>query len=234
MPELFRAGELNMSTAPLEAAGDPAAWADCAVNHWAVVLTLVVLVLGLSDLFRLFPHLLRCMPLWKGNLDLEHSVSMARTRNYIALAAGMAFCIMADRWGLVAPSFKLRLPAEWHLPVATGLLAGFIFLRWLAYMASPFRSRTSEFCTTLRHTIFNYIILLVALMLASVVIMVALHLQDGVVQVVLLVEAALFYLLHLVRSGQIFRSRYGSLATILYLCALEILPVGILIFVCTL
>ena len=233
MPELFRAGELNMSTEPLVAAGGPVEWADCAVNHWAVILALFVLALGLADLIRLFPNLLRCLPLWKGNLDLEHSVSMARTRNYIALAAGLAFCIMADRWGLVAPSFKLKLAPEWHLPVTIGLLGGTVVLRRLAYLTSRFRSRTSEYSSTLRHTLYNYLILLTAFMLASVVLMVALRLQDIVVQTVLYVECAVFYLIHLVRTSQIFGSRYGSLATILYLCALEILPVGILIFVCT-
>lgn len=222
-----------MSTEPLASAGGPLQWADCAVNHWAVVFAIIVFVLSLPDIIRLFPHLLRCIPLWKGNLDLEHSVSMARTRNYIALAAGLAFCIIADRWGLVAPSFKLRLAPEWQLPVTVGLVAGTALLRSLGYLASPFRSRTSEFSSTLRHTILNYLILLVVLMLASAVLAVAVRMQDIVVQSVLYIECAAVFLLHLMRTGQILGSRYGSLATFLYLCGLEILPVGILIFVCT-
>ena len=234
MPDLFKAGELDMSTVPLEAAGASAQWADCVVNHWAVVVAVFVLVLGLPDLIRLIPHLLRCMPMWKGNIDIEHSVSTARTRNYIALAAGLVLCILADRWGLVAPTFKLRLDAHWHLLLTAGLLAGTVFVRYLAYLAAGFGSRTSEFSSTLRHALYNYVILLTALMLLSVVLMLSLRLQDAVIKTVMYIECAVFYIVHLVRISQIFRSRYGSLATILYLCALEILPVGILIFVCTL
>ena len=234
MPDLFKEGVLNMSTEPLGPSAGAPLWEECAVNHWAVVLVLVFFVLELADLIRLYPDLLRCLGRWKGNLDLEHSVSKARTRNTIALVSGLAMCLVADRWGLVAPSFKLVLPAEWQLAVTSGLIVGTVLLRRLLYLGSNFRSLTSEFSQTLRHTIYNYLILLVSLMLVSVVLMVALKVPDTAARAVLYVEAALFYVIHLVRTGQILRSRFGTLATILYLCALEILPVGILIFACTL
>ncbi|MBO6169403.1 MAG: DUF4271 domain-containing protein [Bacteroidales bacterium] len=234
MPDLFKDGVLNMSTEPLGPSGAPLLWGDSAVNHWAVILALVLFVLELSDLIRLYPHLLRCLSRWKGNLDLEHSVSLARTRNTIALVTGLVCCLIADRWELVNPSFKMRLNPELHLLLTSGMVAGTLILRQLLYLASKFRSRTSEYAQTLRHTLYNYLILLTSVMLLTVLLLVALRVEDSVIRMVLYVECIVFYLVHLIYTGQILRSRCGTLATILYLCALEILPFGILIFACTL
>ena len=61
----------------------------------------------------------------------------------------------------------------------------------------------------------------------------AFKVPDGTVRAILWTEVALAGFLSLLRTGQILRSRYGVFATILYLCALEILPVGLLILTCT-
>jgi hypothetical protein len=234
MPELFKGGLLHMATDPLAQSGAPQLWADCTLNRWAVVVALILLIIELSEILRIYPHLLRCLSRWKGNADLEHSVSLARTRNTVAFVFGIIFCIIADRCGLVAPTFKLRLPPGWQLAVTTGLIAGATLIRRIAYLCSKFRSSTSEYAMTVRHSIYNYLILLTTLIFLSVLVMVPLHAPDTLARAVLYAECAVFFLLFLIRQGQILRSRCGTLATILYLCALEILPVGILIFACTL
>ena len=159
MPELFKGGFLHMATDPLAQSGAPQLWADCTVNRWAVVVALILLIIELSEILRIYPHLLRCLSRWKGNADLEHSVSLARTRNTVALVFGIIFCIIADRCGLVAPTFKLRLPPGWQLAVTTGLIAGATLIRRIAYLCSKFRSSTSEYAMTVRHSIYNYLIL---------------------------------------------------------------------------
>ena len=234
MPELFKGGILEMSTEPLLPAGAVEPWSAYPLNRVAVVLTIVLLIVELLDYLRVFPHLLRCLPRWKGNVELEHSVSLARTRNTVALVAALIFVLTADYFSLVAPSFRLQVSPEWRLVVCAGLLAGMIIVRRLCYLATPMRSRTSEFASTMRHTIYNYLILLVSFMLPSALLLAAIGMDLSAARTVLIAEIAVFYLVHLIRSSQILHSRYGSLATILYLCALEILPVGILIFVCTL
>lgn len=234
MPDLFKGGKLNMSTEALAPSGAGLLWSDCAVNRWILIFNVIIFVIELSEIIRIYPQLIRCLSRWKGNQDLEHSVSLARTRNTVALVTGLAFCIMADRWGLVAPDFKLRLQQGFQLPVTIGMIAATVLLRRLLYMTTQFRSLTSEYAQTLRHTIYNYQILLTSLMLLSVLPLTVFRVPDAAVRIVLYVECAVFYLLHLIRTGQILHSRCGTLATILYLCGLEILPVGILIFACTL
>lgn len=234
MPDLFTKGSMEMPTAPVPHEAATLMWGDCLVNRIAVLVTLVLFIIELADLIRIFPYLLRCVSRWKGNLELEHSVSLAHTRNTVALVTAMVLCIVADRWILTEPSFKTALPMEWQLAYTAGLISAYVILRRLFYLASRFRSRISEYFSCLRNSIYNYQILLSTLMLVTVLPMVAFHVPGNVVRTVLLIETALFTALHLLRSEQILASRCSIIATILYLCALEILPLGILAFVCTL
>ena len=233
MPELFRGGTLEMSVTPLERVPGDMLWGDCAVNRLSLMVAIVLFILELSDLFRLYPHLLRCIPRWKGNLELEHSVSLASTRNTFAYVTGLCLVLVADRWGLVSPSFRTELPPEWRLALTGALLAGTLLLRRLLFFATKFRSARSEFASAFVHIVFNYLILLASLMLLTVVLLAAVRVNDLTVRNILYAEAAVFWLLYLLRTGEFLRSRCSSLATFLYLCALEILPVGILILVCT-
>lgn len=233
MPELFNSGTLEMSASPLEQAQENLLWSGCLPNRIAVILALVLLVVELSDILMLIPHLLRCVPLWKGNLELEHSVSLARTRNTVALVCGVLFCLVADRYLVLNPSWRSLVPFQWGLAVTAGLIAAVFLLRRLFYLISPFRSRTSEFSSTLRHSIYNYFILLSVAAVLTVLLLGVCGVGDEAIKVVILVQVALFYALSLLRTGQILASRYGVFPTILYLCALEILPFGILILTCT-
>ena len=233
MPELFNSSTLEMSTSPLARAASGLAWGDVLSNRIVVIAVLVLLVLEIQDIIRLFPALLRCVPLWKGNLELEHSVSQARTRNTVSLVMGLLFCIVADRYSLADPSFRAMAAPGWQLAVTAGLLFGAALLRRLLYLISPFRSKTAEYACTVRHVFYNYFILYVTLALMVTIVLGAVRMHDGAMRMTLYVTAGAVWFLHLWRTGQILRSRYGLFATISYLCALEILPVGILILMCT-
>lgn len=233
MPELFQSSKLEMSLTPLESAAGAMMWGEYLTNRIAVILALVLLLVELQDIIRLFPALLRCVPLWKGNMELEHSVSMARTRNTVALVLALLLSIVIDRFALLNPSWRALVPPAWQLGVTIGLIAAYAIVRRLFYLISPFRSKTAEFACTVRHTLYNYFILFAVLAVVTGVLLGAFKVPDGTVRAILWTEVALAGFLSLLRTGQILRSRYGVFATILYLCALEILPVGLLILTCT-
>lgn len=232
MPDLFKGGSLEMSTVPLPQEAASVAWGDCIVNKVVVIFVLIIFLISLADLFTVFPHLLKCISRWKANLELEHSVSLARTRNNVALVTALVLCLVADRWGLVSSSVRQGLRPEWQLAFTALLVGGYVLLRRLLYMISKFRSRNNEYASCLRNSMYNYQILLSLSMLVSSLALSAFRVPSAAIRVVLLVLAALFAALYLIRSSQIFAFRCNSFATFLYLCALEILPLGILVFVC--
>ena len=233
MPDLFGTGTLDMQVEQTGQAAAVLGWADVTVNRIAVLVLLVLLVLSLKDILLVFPRLLHCVPRWKGVTDLEHSVGTARVRNSVALFAAFVFCVVADRLALLNPSFKAALGPQWGIAVNAGLLLGMLILRRLIILLTPMRSRTSEFAASVRNCFFDYFILLVALMLISALLCAAFKLPDAFGRTLILVEIIVFYALHLIRCTQILGSRYNIFTTFLYLCALEILPVGILVFTCT-
>lgn len=223
-----------MSQVPLTAPGTAELWGDCMVNRIAVMVCLALIVVEIPNILRIYPSLIRCVPLWKANVDVEHSMGTARTRNTISVVLIPVLCVLADRWRLIAPSFKTALPDYLQLAVTAGIIAGMLLLRRLLFIISRFRNRRNEYNATMQNSLYNYLIILCSVMLVTVLLLLAISAADEVVRVVLLAEAAFFSLLYLVRKSQILSSRFSSFATILYLCALEILPIGILIFVCAL
>lgn len=233
MPELFSSSTLHMSTSPLSGGAAGVMWGDLLSNRIAIMAALVLLVLELQDILRLGPALLRCVPLWKGNVELEHSVSQARTRNTVALVLGILFCIVADRYSLLNPSFRSMVSPPWRLGITSALLLGAFVVRRLLYAVSPFRSKTAEYACTVRHTFYNYFIIFATLSVLSGVVLGAFGTPERIVRSVLMGEALAVWILHLSRTGQILSSRYGVFATFLYLCGLEILPAGLLILTCT-
>ena len=233
MPDLFNSGTLDMPVAPLEHAAAVIPWSGVTVNRIAVLVLIVLVLVSLKDVLLIFPSLLRCVPLWKGNLELEHSVSMARTRGWVALLAGIVFSVIADRYALLNPLWKEAAGPEWGIAITAALLLGTALLRDIIVLVTPMRSSNSEFAGCVRHSVYNYFILMVSLALVSALLCEAFRVPDSAARTVILVEVVMFYLLHLLRYGQILRFRCGIFATFLYLCALEILPLGILVLTCT-
>lgn len=232
MPDLF-SSTLDMSTVPIAHEASGLVWSGILVNRIAVIVAVVLLLVEISDILLLIPHLLRCMPFWKGNVELEHSVSVSRTRNTVAFVAAVLFCIVADSCSLFNPSWLVSVPPSWHLAATAAIIAGAILLRGLLYLVSPLRSRTQEFQCSVRHAFFNYFIIYALLAVVLAVLLAAFGVPPRAVRVVLIALAVPLYLLDIVRTAQILSSRYGLFVTILYLCALEILPAGILIVMCT-
>ena len=99
MEEVFKGGTLDMSASPIPGLEALPAWGDLLTNRILAVVAVLVLLAGLPDLFRLVPHLLYGFDRSRGAAALEHSLGMARTRNLIALACVLPFCLMADRYG---------------------------------------------------------------------------------------------------------------------------------------
>ena len=231
MEEVFKSGTLDMSASPIPGLEAFPAWGDLLANRILTVVAVLLLLAGLPDLFRLAPHLLYSFDRSRGAAALEHSLGMARTRNLVALACALPFCLMADRYALMRPGFWAQIPAQWSAPATLGLLVAFLLVRALFYLIWRPRRLNTEAYATLRHNLYNYFILLTGLMLVSVGILSLLHLPDVVIRTVLWVEMAVFYLFALFRSGQ-FLSTFGmGFPTFLYLCGLEMIPAALMVAV---
>jgi hypothetical protein len=70
------------------------------VNRILVVAMLAAALLVLRDYFRLWPLLTGCLVRSRGNVEIEHSLGMARSRNRCGLVGLGILALLADRYCL--------------------------------------------------------------------------------------------------------------------------------------
>ena len=231
MEELFRSGTLEMSATPLDALAAGLPWREVLTNQVLAVAAVLLLLVALPDFFRLLPDLLFSFDRSRGAAVLEHSVSQARTRNLIALACVLPFCLVVDRYALWRPDLWKVIPAAWSAPAILGVMAVFLLVRELMYLILRPRRLGGEEADTLHHAPYNYFILLTVLLLATAGLLSLLNCDDALVRSVLLWETGIIWLVAVLRSGQFLAGHCNVFSTFLYLCGLEIVPVALVVAV---
>lgn len=226
--DIFIQGKLEMSAVPVQEAAQTMLWNDFLLNRVLVVAAVLIGIAGLRDLLRLLPELLYCFSRPRASVSLEYNTSVVRMRNTAALISILPFCLLADRFGLFRPELWSAVPEEWSAPATVGVFLAYLLLRTVcsALIRPPRLSGTAA--DAVRRSPWNYFILLTLLMLLTVGLLYIFRPSDTVVRITLYAETALFFLLSLLRSGQILASGFSGLATILYLCGLELLPAAAL------
>ena len=229
LEDVFRSGTLEMSASPWESlAGNPA-WSSVLTNRILAVVAVVLLVADLLDLFRLAPQLIYCYDRSRGAETLEHSLGMARSRNSAAFFLSLPLCLVADRYALFRPGVWSVIPPAWSAPATIGVLVVFLLLRRFCYLLLRPRRMGTESFDALRHNLYNYLFLLVPVILLTVAVSKAAGMADALTRSILLVETALAWGFALLRSGQILGAHCSGLSTFLYLCGLELLPAAALV-----
>ena len=226
--DIFIQGKLEMSAVPVQEAAQTMLWNDFLLNRVLVVAAVLIGIAGLRDLLRLLPELLYCFSRPRASVSLEYNTSVVRMRNTAALISILPFCLLADRFGLFRPELWSAVPEEWSAPATVGVFLAYLLLRTVcsALIRPPRLSGTAA--DAVRRSPWNYFILLTLLMLITVGLLYIFRPSDTVVRITLYAETALFFLLSLLRSGQILASGFSGLTTILYLCGLELLPAAAL------
>ena len=130
MDEIFRSGTLEMSSIPLEVLETPLRWSDVLTNRILIIVSMVLIMHHLLDLFRLTPPLLYSYSRSRGAEALEQSLGTARVRNMIALSLTLPFCLILDRFQALRPAYMDAVPAAWSVPVTIGL-------SWLTSSCAP-------------------------------------------------------------------------------------------------
>ena len=226
--DIFIQGKLEMSAVPVQEAAQAMLWDDFLLNRVLVVAAVLIGIAGLRDLLRLLPELLYCFSRPRASVSLEYNTSVVRMRNTAALISILPFCLLADRFGLFRPELWSAVPEEWSAPATVGVFLAYLLLRTVcsALIRLPRLSGTAA--DAVRRSPWNYFILLTLLMLLTVGLLYIFRPSDTVVRISLYAETALFFLLSLLRSGQILASGFSGLTTLLYLCGLELLPAAAL------
>ena len=222
-------GTLHLPTVP--GALPPTLWADAVVNRVLVVAMLAAILLVLRDYFRVWQLLAGCIVRSRGNIEIEHSLGMARSRNRCALVGLAVLCLLADRYGLWPAAFLNGIAPGIRVAAPLGVAVAYLLLR--AALAGVFRRKKldSEGRAASSRALWNYFLAALPLMLLSAAVFWLFHVGDAAARWVLWAELFVVLAITLLREGQILRTKYFVLQTFLYLCGLELIPLATLIAV---
>ncbi len=194
----------------------------------AVFFTLLFL-LNLKSYLKIFPSLWDCVVRWKGNLDLENSIQLSRSRNWIAAILFVPLCMLVYSFGMYTPEFIQDMASDFQLAAVAGVMLVYLLLRtFLNWQLEMHNYGTSVF-TAANRSFYNYCIILFSLLFLTGGLLTAISCDESILRSILLWETGLTYLIYIYRRGQIFSSNCNPFSTFLYLCSLELLPTAALV-----
>ena len=193
------------------------------------LLSLIVIIILLKRLVNIYPSLLACMMRWKESVNLEMSVKLSRDRNILAIALVIPFCITAFRFDLYRPSFLEGFNETVGLSITIGVFISYILLRWThTALCRSKKSRKPAYATSVASAR-TFFIILTLLLMAMGGIMSFIGVDNKVITDAMIWVSGAIYMLFILRRTQIFASSYNFFTVFLYLCALEIIPTGVLV-----
>lgn len=209
-----------------------AAWVDVPEHAWILIVSALLVLFIIPELYKLMPAMAGCLLRSRGNLEVEHSISTARSRNLCARILAIPFLVAVDRYCLYDADFLAGWGEPWLRlgELAAVVVAVLIFRRILLALLLGRRLRLdADSNKAITRGILNYFISFAILMMLSISILYMFKASDEAIRLVINGELAVFWLLSVVREGQILQQKCGVFATFLYLCGLELLPAGALI-----
>lgn len=225
-------GTLHLGTQSV-AAQSVLSWTDLPEHKWMLAAVALLLLFLLPELMNLLPTVIGALHRRRGNLEIEHSLSVARSRNFCSRLLCVPVILICDRYNLYPASFVAPWTEPWlRAGEMAGVFLAFLLLRicfhHLFFSFWPPRL-DNESRTTVLKGCYNYFVVLSVLMLVSCCFFVILDVDEKSISLILWAEIAVFWLLSLSRESQILATKCSGLGTFLYLCGLEFLPAGLLI-----
>lgn len=224
-------GTLHLPTerpASIAAAG----WADIPEHGWMLVACAAFVLIILPELYKLMPSMLGCLVRSRGNIEVEHSVSTARSRNICARILALPFLVAADRYCIYSASFLAGWEDPWlRIAELAGVVTAYLILRRILHallLGRRLRLDTDS-RKALTRGILNYFVCFVTVMMLSICLFYCFKASDDAIRLIISIELGAFWLVSVVREGQILQQKCTGFATFLYLCGLEFLPAGALI-----
>ena len=192
-------------------------------------ISILTVMTVLRSLVSIFPSLVACLVRSKECFNLESSVKLSRSRDIIATAMILPFCLLASSFDLCGEGLMQDFHEGLKIAVVAGVFAFYFFFRLAIFrLFRPQRipKKTYQTAGNAAHTFF--VILTLTLLLTGGVMSMA-DASESAISSAMLWISAVIYGLFLLRKCQIFTSNSSIFAAFLYLCALEIIPTGTLV-----
>ena len=195
----------------------------------SVLLSLLVIICMLRRILEIFPSLLASLIRWKESVNLFNSVKLSRSINMTALSMVVPFCLAASASRMYCPSFMESMGDDARFGITLGVFTLFIMLRMILERSCAPKRRNHQMYRCACRSSYIFFTLLTILLLVLWGILSVLNVDANTSRDAMLWLSGVIYLIFILRKTQIFTSSCSLFTAFLYLCALEILPVGALV-----
>ena len=226
----FLSGTLHLPHGTDEAAQDRTAVQDHnLVQDTIIALMAVIFILYIRNAVSILPMIAGCLLRWKECLNLENSMKLSHDRNIFAIYMTVPFCLAISCYRLYDPEFLSHVQGLAYTGCIFGVFAGYLMARTVPYILVRKPKGGEKTFKFARRVSWSYFCIMAAAVLATAGICSFSKVSMETSRTVLYYVILSLYLLSVFRKFQIFNNSCSFLTSFLYLCALEILPAGILV-----
>ena len=197
-------------------------------NILALTSLFIVLAL-LKRIASIFPMIMSCLIRKKENISIDTSLKLRTERDLAATSMLLPFCLSASRFRLYEAGFMTGMSDNAILGITIGVFVCYILLR----VATCATIRPKKMPSAIYHaaisTAHTYFFVLTLILIITGGLMTACGADLHTIKITMFWLSGAIYTLFLIRKMQIFSSYCNLFVSFLYLCALEILPTGVLI-----
>lgn len=193
------------------------------------LISLLAVITMIRRLVGIFPSIMSCLVRWKENISLQHSLRTRTDRDIFATAMLVPFVLTAYRFRMYCPEFMQGINEDARLGLTFAVFAAYIALRVACKYTFRMHKTPNSTYETATDSVKTYFVIMTILMMVAGCISSVTDAPLAHIRTAMFWISGAMYLVFLVRKSQIFHSSCSLFVTFLYLCALEILPTGVLI-----
>lgn len=199
------------------------------MNDALILACTVLILLFIRRIAGIMPALARCALRWRECLVLEYSMKASRDRNICTAVLLLPLCLIVYMSGFLSMDSIASMQPPARFAATLGILLCYLLVRSAARLIVNRRKIDPLYCDAAFGLFPTFLCLTAAVLIpASAVLMLA-NASPAVSRSILLYISGAMYVLMLLRKYQIFSHSCKMFTTILYLCALEIFPTGLLV-----
>lgn len=228
--EAFSSGKLVMPDVPVEitASGGGATWAGDPVNEILIVIFTILCILFLRRIVNVLPYIFKGVFRGKWLENLESSMRLVRERNSVTPVLAIPLCLFASRYELYAPEFIEDFTPGIKTLVIIGVFVIYVLIRQAVLRFPGARRISNDSLGEAAHCWNDWIVLSSATLIITLPLLILTSASPTLTGRLSFYYIAATALVFFFREWGFLADESNQLTAFLYLCTLEIIPIGLL------
>jgi len=228
--QAFSSGKLEMPlTDPFYLDNMVLTWSDYPINQILEVILFILTLLSLRTFIIILPYVIKSISRVKYCLSIDSNLHLRNDRNIISMLSILLMVLLLDKYRIINSYYLDHINPEWHCLATLGVLISWLIIRRICFRICSIKITRHDIFLCAHKSFMNFIIVTSLLILLATGIILQCNLDSKMARNIILGIIGLMYLLSLIKKMQILNLICSPLTSFLYICALEIIPIGSLV-----